>query len=160
MRRQDTEEPKTAGPLESPAQTRLEDLPESLPQMIAAGPRALGKKASDLKGRKILVAEDSMDKQALIRVYFAPSGADLYFAENGAEALQVANESYFDLIVMDIQMPVMDGFETVAKHREGGWAGPIMALSAHVHQSEIERALQNGFDAYVTKPIDRTLLWQ
>jgi two-component system CheB/CheR fusion protein len=135
-------------------------LPTAAVEVLVSAPAPKPVKASALTGRKILVAEDSLDNQALLRVLFRSTGGEFTFAMNGAEALQLATAEKYDLIIMDIQMPVMDGFEAVLKLREKKWEGPILALSAHAHQAEIDRALQNGFNAYVTKPIDKRALWQ
>lgn len=108
----------------------------------------------------ILAAEDSIDNQSLLELYLQPTHAKLMFAQDGNEALRLAVENRFDLILMDIQMPEMDGFEAVSRLRSQGWQGPIVALSAHAHSAEKERALKNGFDDYLTKPITREKLWE
>jgi CheY-like chemotaxis protein/anti-sigma regulatory factor (Ser/Thr protein kinase) len=113
-----------------------------------------------LKGFSILAAEDSLDNRILLELYLRPTLAKVTFATNGVEAIKLAKTSRFDLILMDIQMPEMDGFEAVAQLRNDGWNGPIVALSAHAHQPERERALKGGFSAYLVKPITRDKLWQ
>lgn len=109
---------------------------------------------------RILAAEDSLDNQSLLKLYLQPTGASMAFANNGAEAVQMADHGAYDLILMDIQMPQMDGFEAVEKLRQRNWCGPIVALSAHAHEPERNRALSTGFDGYLVKPITREKLWE
>lgn len=107
----------------------------------------------------ILVAEDSPDNQLLLKSYLESTHAKVVFADNGQIALDEAMKSHFDLILMDIQMPIMDGFETTAKLRQKGWNGQIVALTAHALQPEKERAMRSGFDNYLIKPIRKEALW-
>jgi signal transduction histidine kinase/CheY-like chemotaxis protein len=110
-------------------------------------------------GRRVLIAEDSEDNRLLLNSYLASTGLDIAFAENGRIALKMANEKKFDLILMDIQMPEMDGFEATAALRNQGWSGQIVALTAHALQPERDRAMRNGFDNYLVKPIKKETLW-
>lgn len=128
----------------------LKPAPESQPPL----------KQIDFSGRKILAAEDSPDNQSLLRHFLRPTGVELTFANNGIEAVALAMNKEFDLILMDIQMPEMDGFEAVLRLRDQNWKGPIIALSAHAHQAERERALKGGFNDYLVKPISRDKLWK
>lgn len=113
-----------------------------------------------LEGKCILAAEDSMDNQELLSLYLRDTGARLEVVGNGIEAVKLVAVEKFDLILMDIQMPEMDGHEAVAKIRQGGWLGPIVALTAHAQVSERERALKNGFDDYLVKPFSKDNLWK
>jgi two-component system, sensor histidine kinase and response regulator len=83
-------------------------------------------------------------------------GHEVYVAENGREALAILETTKPDVVLMDLQMPVMDGFEAIrairAKERKGGHL-PIVALTAHAMQGDRERCLEAGADDYVTKPI-------
>lgn len=115
--------------------------------------------APELADRKILVAEDSEDNRFLIQSYLAPTGIDIVFAENGRIAVDIALSNKFDMILMDIQMPVMDGFEATSQLRAKKWLGPIVALTAHALQPEKERAMRNGFTQYLVKPIQKEDLW-
>ena len=109
---------------------------------------------------KILIAEDSPDNRVLLQHYLTPTHAQFEFAHNGREALELSRSGKYDLILMDIQMPEMDGFEATANLREEEWRGPIIALTAHALQPERERALSGGFDDYLVKPISRKTLWK
>ena len=106
---------------------------------------------------RILLAEDNSANQELIRALLEPTGAEMTTVENGAQALAIAKAQRFDLILMDIQMPVLDGVSaTRAIRRLDGAAGrlPIIALSANVLQREVRQYEEAGFTAHVGKPID------
>ena len=107
---------------------------------------------------RILAAEDSEDNRELLEIYLRPTGANVTFACDGREAVDLAHSGEYDLILMDIQMPEMDGFEAVSALRETGWNGPILALTAHAHPPERERAMRVGFSDYLVKPIVRETL--
>ena len=81
-------------------------------------------------------------------------------AENGAEAVEMARGGTFDLVLMDMQMPVMDGLEATRQIRALGSAGalPIVALTANAMKSDLEACLAAGMNDYVAKPIDRASL--
>ena len=110
------------------------------------------------KRLRILLAEDVADNQILVKLYLRDSNVDLEFAANGLEALQMATETKFDLILMDIQMPQMDGLAATRLIRSQGYKGPIIALTAHALQEEINNSLQAGCDGHLTKPISKNVL--
>lgn len=112
----------------------------------------------DLSGTRILLAEDSPDNEALIRAYLKQTGAEIQVARDGAEALEKALESDFDLILMDIQMPRMDGLEATRRLRQRNFTRPIVALSAHALAEEVQRSLAAGCQAHLTKPVTRKTL--
>jgi len=113
---------------------------------------------TDLTGTRILLAEDSPDNEALIRAYLKQTGAEIQVARDGAEALEKALESDFDLILMDIQMPRMDGLEATRRLRQQNFKRPIVALSAHALAEEVQRSLAAGCQAHLTKPVTRKAL--
>ncbi len=82
-------------------------------------------------------------------------GADICVAVNGRQAVENVKTSKFDLILMDLQMPEMDGYEATKKIREMGLQIPIIALTAHALGEHRDRALKSGFTDYLTKPIKR-----
>jgi PAS domain S-box-containing protein len=111
-----------------------------------------------LFGRKILVAEDSVDSRELIEIYFRPTGAQLVFAENGLEAVEMAIKERPDLILMDVQMPGVDGLEATRRLRSSGFNKPIVALTAHALQDEVDRSFEAGCNYHLTKPIMKEVL--
>jgi len=106
---------------------------------------------------RILLAEDNPANQELIRALLAPIGAEITTVENGAQALEIVQTQGFDLILMDIQMPVLDGVSATRAIRrlDGAVAElPIIALSANVLQRDVLQYQQAGFTGHVGKPID------
>jgi CheY-like chemotaxis protein/HPt (histidine-containing phosphotransfer) domain-containing protein len=120
--------------------------------------------APSLHGR-ILIAEDGRDTLHLLRVVLERTGLEVDSAENGVVACQLvekgrASGTAPDLILMDIQMPELDGFEALRRVRESGWKGPVIALTAHALADDRDKCLLAGFDDYVAKPVDRVRLLQ
>jgi CheY-like chemotaxis protein len=112
----------------------------------------------DLRGTHVLVAEDAPDNQILIRKILTASGAEVSVVENGLEVQNVAKKEHFDLILMDIQMPLLDGYEATKRLRESGSKVPIIALTAHAMVEEAEKCLASGFTDYLSKPINHQTL--
>lgn len=125
---------------------------------VVAKPLVAQQSHQRLAGLKILLVEDSIDNQNLVSRFLAKEGAQIDLADNGLIAIDMANRSIYDVVLMDIQMPELDGYQTLAALRKNGYKVPIAALTAHAMKSERERSLSAGFNDYLTKPIDRTAL--
>ncbi|MDX1698432.1 MAG: response regulator, partial [Thiohalobacterales bacterium] len=108
-----------------------------------------------LQGRVLLV-EDSPDNQQLIQMYIRRTGAGVDIAGDGQEGVDMAAGNGYDLVLMDMQMPVMDGLEAITRLRTRGFTGPIVSLTANALLTTREKCLAAGANDYLVKPIDLT----
>lgn len=116
---------------------------------------------STLDGR-VLLAEDGLDNQRLIAHYLLKAGAQVDIAANGRIALQMARQASetggYDLVLLDMQMPELDGYGAASELRAAGFDRPIIALTAHALAGDRQRCLDAGCNDYLTKPVDRLAL--
>jgi len=103
----------------------------------------------------VLIAEDNYDTQRLMIIYLKRCGVNAVAVKNGLLAVRKAQTSHFDIIFMDIHMPVMDGIEATKTLRETGYDRPIIALTANILNSDHTRCIEAGVNDIVVKPIDR-----
>lgn len=113
-----------------------------------------GLKSDVLSGKTILVAEDHPRLRQLTAFCIEKAGATVVTATNGDQVLLAASEKDFDLILMDMQMPIRDGYSTAKNLRERGYTGPIVAFTAHAFASEKNACLEAGCSHCLTKPFD------
>ncbi len=110
------------------------------------------------EGLKLLFAEDNPDNQTVLRMLFERVGHTVVMTNDGAEALARLAQEPFDAVIMDCQMPVMDGYEATRQIRSGKLAGinpriPIIALTANVLPGERQKCISAGMDDYLSKPV-------
>jgi CheY-like chemotaxis protein len=110
------------------------------------------------------VTEDTPASACLIQCLLERAGIEVESAEDGLEACtkvkdSISNEPY-DLILMDVQMPKLDGLEATRRLRKEGWSRPIVALTAHAMAGDRKKCLEAGCDDYLSKPIDRDRLFE
>ena len=130
--------------------------PQAAPDAAEAGAGA-----GAVQGCRVLLAEDNPINQVYARRLLAMMGAEVTAASNGEEAVRLVREQEFDLVLMDCQMPVMDGYQATAAIRALGGAHadlPIIALTAFAMADDRDACLAAGMNDYVTKPVDRAAL--
>ncbi len=119
-----------------------------------------------LKGTRILLAEDDEHLKGVLTFILEESGATVDTVETGLESLLNAINGNYHVVLMDLNLPVMDGETAVRKMRNSGYMGPVLALSAHDEQLKRKSCIENGFDDYLTKPfqlddlIERLIYWK
>ncbi len=121
-------------------------------------PSPAAHRGGSLRGR-VLLAEDGADNQKLISFFLERAGLEVTVVSNGREAIDaISVDASFDLLITDMQMPVLDGYTAASCLREMGSTIPILALTAHAMSGDRERCLAAGCDDYEPKPIDRVSL--
>ncbi len=113
---------------------------------------------SSLSQNNILIAEDNRDIQEILSKILQEAGATTEIANNGIECLAMMEKKEFDMVLMDLQMPIMDGFETIERLRKKGYVRPIIVVTAYALNDERERCMKAGCTDFVTKPINSEVL--
>jgi two-component system sensor histidine kinase/response regulator len=117
-----------------------------------------------IEGKKILLVEDNKINQLVAKEILRLLGVELVIANNGLEALEAVQREYFDLILMDVQMPVMDGLTAAKEIRKLNKPNlstiPILAMTANAMDIDYQKSIESGMDDHLTKPIDPTKLKQ
>ncbi len=138
----------------------FEDRPEKRTQddddteSLMAPVKAVSEAERPLEAMKILVVDDSADNRQLVSRFLTKAGAVVATAENGIEGYKKAFEDHYDLVLMDIQMPIMDGYTATQHLRERGYRKPIIALTAHALNEVRRKALSVGCTDHLAKPIN------
>ncbi|HSW67171.1 MAG TPA: response regulator, partial [Bacteroidales bacterium] len=111
----------------------------------------------------VLLVEDQLINRKIVVGLLQRKNVDITIAENGEEAVEKTKERRFDLILMDVQMPKMDGLEAtriIRKHeKEQNYHTPIIAMTAHAMKGDKEKGLEAGMDNYITKPVNTKVLF-
>jgi signal transduction histidine kinase/ActR/RegA family two-component response regulator len=107
-----------------------------------------------LPNLQLLLVEDTPELRYLLKLFLEATGAKVDVAENGEEGVKLCLAKEYDLVFMDIQMPVLDGYQAAAKLLELGYRAPIIALTAHAIKTEQEKCLASGFADYISKPVN------
>jgi PAS domain S-box-containing protein len=107
-----------------------------------------------LKGKKILIVDDNDMNRLVASLILSEHGAEMIEAENGFDAINMIKNHPIDVILMDIQMPVMNGYETTRKIRTLGFNEPIIALTAYAVKDERDRCIESGMNDFITKPFE------
>ena len=127
--------------------------------MINSTLHAGSKYLDKLRQLHILLVEDNLLNAKLISILFAQYSIKLHFAAHGMEAVEILKANNFDIVLMDIEMPVMNGYQATTSIRQQLKSDvPIIALTAHALPGEMEKCLQAGMNAYICKPVDTGIL--
>jgi signal transduction histidine kinase/CHASE1-domain containing sensor protein/ActR/RegA family two-component response regulator len=111
-----------------------------------------------LQSKKILLVEDSPDNQDFFNFFLTRAGGDVKIVSNGIDAVTEATKNTYDIILMDIQIPGIDGKEATRRIRKHGFGGPIVALTAHAMQEEQRSCINAGCNGQISKPVSGDVL--
>lgn len=112
----------------------------------------------DWRNKSVIIAEDEDTNYLLLVEYLEPTGIEIIRATNGCEVLEICNRTLPDLILMDIKMPIMTGFEATIKIRENFGDVPIIAQTAYAMVGDKDKILAAGCNDYISKPIVEEIL--
>lgn len=126
---------------------------DSTPE-YSQGDLAGNSQSASLEGLRVLVADDGSTNRKLLRLLLTRAHALVETVENGQKAIEKASETEFDVVLMDMQMPVLDGYEATRQLRAGGYDRPIIAVTANAMKGDQTKCLRAGCSGYLSKPID------
>jgi CheY-like chemotaxis protein len=118
------------------------------------------KNQQDVRSKKILIVEDEESNYELLRAMLRKLDVEIFWAQNGAQAVELCQSQKFNLILMDIKMPEMNGYEALRIIRKLGIETPVIAQTAYARIEDEDTSIKMGFDAYISKPIDRRKLFE
>lgn len=132
-------------------------------EVAAESPVPPDSTALPLTGRRVLVAEDGPDNQRILRFILKKAGARVDVVENGQLAVEAAlgaesERDPFDIVLMDMQMPVMDGYSATRTLKDSSYPRPVLAVTAHALPEDRDRCLAAGCSEYLTKPVEKERL--
>ena len=150
---------------------RRAELLSTILTAVHAGPGAEGRATTSShsfgqsqRSLRLLLTEDNLVNQKLAVRLLEKRGHSVVVASNGREAVEILHQQRFDVVLMDVQMPEMDGFEATqiirARERDTGGHLPIVAMTAHAMKGDRERCLEVGMDGYISKPLNPTELFE
>ncbi len=114
----------------------------------------------DFSSMKILLVEDNQINLKIIREFLTFKGAKVTTCDNGKKAVQKCLKESFDVVLMDIQMPVLNGYDATVQIRKNGYQKPIVALTANAFKEDIDDTIKSGMDDYLIKPITMNSLYE
>ncbi len=141
------------------SECRMVDATEAK-ELIRLEPKEQNGNVNSLTHSKILVVDDGVANRKLMNLVLSRAGATPVLANNGQEALDAVENEDFDIILMDMQMPVMDGYTATSVLRERGFVKPIFALTANAMKGDQEKCLAAGCSGFLSKPINIEILLQ
>lgn len=113
-----------------------------------------------LQEKKILIVEDEISNFELLKAMMRKTSAEIIWAQTGCDAIELCRNNTFHLILMDIKMPGMSGYEAVDEIRSLGIRTPIIAQTAYARIEDESKVLSKGFNDYISKPIERSKLFK
>ncbi|MFT5992616.1 MAG: signal transduction histidine kinase/DNA-binding response OmpR family regulator [Flavobacteriales bacterium] len=139
------------------------EIDEAFVHQVQTDDESKKKPLIDCSGARVLYAEDGIDNQRLVSAMISRAGGGITVVENGLLAVDEAlsqfdNGTPYDIILMDIQMPVMDGYTATRTLRDSGYSGQIVALTSHAMATERQKCIDAGCSGYLNKPVDRDAL--
>lgn len=146
------------GTAPSPLRTQNSSQSQKSNSSVGSGeknPSSINGSDLNLNGIKVLLVEDSTDNRILVSRILKGAGAEVESAQNGQEGFEKALRDDYDVVVMDLQMPILDGYEATYRLRQKGYNTPIIALTAHAMHEDRKRCLNLGFNEHLTKPVNR-----